>query len=106
MGRTEDVRAQLAAIDEGSFPRGPFVGVHGDNEAWEPCADWRLTEPNQTACPGGCDYHGCDEGDWVVSSFCDEEKGVCVHGDYDAKCEGIYDDFQYLGMEEKTWCRY
>jgi len=104
--RTEDVRAQLAAIDEGSFPRGPFVGVHGDNEAWEPCADWRLTEPNQTACPGGCDYHGCDEGDWVVSSFCDEEKGVCVYGDYDAKCEGIYDDFQYLGMEEKTWCRY
>lgn len=104
--RTEDVRAQLAAIDGGTFPRGPFVGVQGDNEPWEPCADWRLAEVNQTACPGGCDYAGCHNSDWVVPSYCDEEKGKCVHGDYDAQCQGIYDDYQYLGMEENTWCRY
>jgi len=109
--RTEDVLAQLAAIDAGTYPRGPFVGVNGDNEAWEPCADWRLTEPNTTACPSDCNYEGCDMPDWTVSSYCDEETGKCIHGDYDEQCRGVYDNTRYVGMQDtedgrKTFCRF
>ena len=109
--RTEDVRAQLAAIDAGTFPRGPFVGVNGDNEPWEPCADWRLSEPNTTACPEGCKYESCYMSDWTVSSYCDEETGKCLHGDYDEQCRGIFDGDRYAGMQDaedgrKTFCRF
>lgn len=109
--RTEDVRAQLAAIDAGTFPRGPFVGVNGDNEPWEPCADWRLSEPNTTACPEGCDYVGCNMPGWTVPSYCDEQTGKCMHADYDEQCRGVYDGYFYAGMQDaedgrKAFCRF
>eukprot|EP00797_Seminavis_robusta_P004991 Sro1328_g263170.1 Spore coat protein (372) ;mRNA; r:7193-8308 len=108
--RAEDVRAQLEAIDSGTFPRGPFVGVHGDNEPWEPCADWRLTEPNRTSCAEECMYYGCSMPDWTVESYCDEETGKCYHGNYDEQCRGVFDGFKYTGMEDvdgrETFCRF
>lgn len=109
--RAEDVRAQLAAIDAGTFPRGPHLGVNGDNEAWEYCPDWRAEEVNTTTCEQGCKYEGCDMPGWTVESYCDEEFGVCYHGDYDEQCRGLKDEEQYPGMEDtedgrKTFCRF
>lgn len=109
--RAEDVRAQLKAIDEATYPRGPFVGINGDNEPLEACPDWRSEEADQSACPGGCNYRGCEQPDWTIPSYCDEEKGICVHGDYDERCRGVEDEFGYIGIEDtpdgrKTWCRY
>jgi len=103
--RTADVRAQLAAIENGSFPRGPFVGSLGDNEPWEPCADWRMEEANRTACPESCRYDGCHMEGWTVPSYCDEGTGKCYHGDYDEKCRPVMDNDTYVGMDEGSFCR-
>jgi hypothetical protein len=109
--RSEDVRAQLEAIDAGTYPRGPFVGLHGDNEPWEACPDWRLTEANRSACEEECVYFGCHMPNWTVPSFCDEESGTCYHGDYDPQCQNAFDGFKYEGLEDtedgrKTFCRF
>eukprot|EP00797_Seminavis_robusta_P004995 Sro1328_g263180.3 (377) ;mRNA; r:11264-12394 len=110
--RAEDVRAQLAAIDAGMFPRGPHgVGVNGDYEAWEPCPDWRSQQVNATMCEQSCKYYGCDMPGWTVQSHCDELTGTCYHGDYDEQCRGVHDGEQYPGMENtedgrETFCRF
>ena len=97
--RTEDVKAQLAAIKDGTFPRGPFVGLNGNNEPLEYCPDWRSEEPNVTSCGGACDYVGCNMPDWTVPHFCDEQFGKCIHGDYDEQCRNLYNGTQYTGMQ-------
>ena len=109
--RTEDVRSQLAAIKKGEYPRGPFVGKHGDNDPWEPCADWRLEEVDTSKCRNGCKYQGCHMPGWTVESYCDEESGKCLHGDYDEQCRGVFDNYRYADMEDaedgrKTFCRF
>ncbi|CAB9516775.1 spore coat protein CotH [Seminavis robusta] len=109
--RAEDLREQFASIDAGTFPRGPHVGVYGDNEPWEPCPDWRSAEANRTSCEQGCMYDGCHIPGLAVESFCDEETGLCFHGDYDERCRGIYDEEKYPGMENtedgrETFCRF
>ena len=107
--RAEDLKEQFAAIDQGSFPRGPHIGVGGDNEAWEPCADWRAAEANRSKCEQGCMYDGCHRPDYTVESFCNEETGLCLHGDYDEQCAGIFDEERYPGMKDtedgrQTFC--
>lgn len=104
--RAEDVRAQLAAIDAGTFARGPHVGVNGDNEAWEYCPDWRSEEKNNSMCELGCKYEGCDMPGWTVESFCDEELGICYHGDADERCRGLHDGEKYEGMEDSSFCSF
>lgn len=108
--RTADLRKQLAAIDEAKLARGPYVGVEGDNEAWETCADWRAGEYNNSKCENGCKYEGCHVPGWTVESFCDEGTGVCYHGNFDELCYGIPDGERYAGMENRndgreTFCR-
>jgi len=109
--RTEDVRAQLAAIKKREYPRGPFVGKNGNNEPWEPCADWRIPDVDSSKCLHGCKYEGCHMPGWTVESYCDEETGKCLHGDYDEQCRGVFDNYRYVGMEDakdgrKTFCRF
>jgi CotH kinase protein/Lamin Tail Domain len=107
--RAEDLKEQFAAIDQGIFPRGPHIGVDGDNEAWEPCADWRAAEANRSKCEQGCLYDGCHTTGYTVESFCHEGTGKCLNGDYDEQCRGLYDEERYPGMEDtedgrKTFC--
>lgn len=108
--RTNEVREQLQAIAYGDFPRGPHVGVLGDNEPWETCADWRAREPDRTKCHLECLYEGCHMADWLIPSFCDESDGTCYHGEFDENCQGITDGDSYDGMLDtedgrKTFCR-
>lgn len=109
--RAEDLKAQFAAIDAGTFPRGPHLGVEGDNEPWEVCPDWRATEANRTACEMDCMYEGCHRPDYTVPSFCDEVTGKCSHGNLDERCHGLYDFERYDGMKDTedgrpTFCRF
>ena len=105
-----DVKAQLDAIDAGTFKRGPIIGM-SDNEPWEVCSDWRETEPPKSNCELGCQYEGCHMPGWTVQSYCDEEAGICYHGDVDERCENIAEGARYVGMESRldgslTFCRY
>ena len=109
--RGESLQEQLAAIADGTYPRGPHVGSLGDNEPWEACADWRLSEPNRSACEQECRYEGCHMPGWAIESFCDEGFGSCYHGEADARCAGIPDHERYVGMENttdgrETWCQF
>jgi len=109
--RSEDLRAQLEAIDERTLARAPHIGTKGDNEPWETCADWRMEEPNTTKCEQGCKYDGCNMPGWTVESFCDEGTGTCYHGNADSMCYGVNDHDQYPGMvglggdDKSTFCR-
>ena len=108
--RGEDVKAQLDAIEAGTFQRGPIVGAT-ENEAWEVCADWRETEPKTSNCELGCKYDGCHMPGWTVESYCNEQTGICYHGDYDENCQSIADGLKYPGMDDRmdgsmTFCRY
>jgi len=100
--RVEEVEAQLAAIDAGTFPRGPHVG-QAPVEPWETCVDWRLAEPPVDAC-GGCEYDGCLEPTWTVPFYCEPSNGICYHGDEDAQCAGLAIGGRYDGMEDGTFC--
>ena len=105
--RAEDVRAQLAAMDEDNYPRRGME----DYQAWEYCSDWRLEQANSSMCEEGCQYEGCHVPGWTVESFCDEEFGICYHGNYDEQCRFVADGDRYAGMEDtedgrKTFCRY
>lgn len=98
--READVRAQLAAYDAGTFPRGPHLsqGV----EPFETCVDWRTTEPPQSVCgEHHCAYEGCDMPDWTVPYICNEDDGICYHGDFDEQCYGIDLLGRYPGMEDR-----
>ncbi|CAB9505678.1 spore coat protein CotH [Seminavis robusta] len=101
--RAEDVEKQLAAIDDGSIARGPHQGK--ENEPWESCGDWQLSEPDTSACEGGCKYDGCNMPGWTVECFCEEATGVCYRGDEDLSCDGIVDGERYTGMEDGTFCK-
>lgn len=97
--RTESVREQLAAIDAGTFPRGPHLeqGV----EPWETCADWQSTEPPPTACFQNCRYEGCFKFGWTIPGVCDQATGTCIHGNWDQECQGVADGGRYEGMENR-----
>jgi hypothetical protein len=99
--RAEDVRAQLAALDAGTYPRGPHeVGEYGPYEDWEYCPHWQTAQANRSACEDACLYAGCNMAGWTVESYCDEEFGICYHGDYDEECRGVLDGERYDGMED------
>lgn len=99
--RANDLLGQFAAMDSGTFPRGPnSVGVGGDNDAWEACPDWRASEPDTSACEMGCEYDGCHMPEYTVQSFCDEDTGTCYHADVDAQCRGVYEEDRYAGMAD------
>jgi hypothetical protein len=97
LGRVEDVREQLQAMDEGTFPRSPH---QANKEAiYEECVDWRSNQPPAVACYNDCLYDGCYENYWQVSHQCIAETGTCIHGTYDIDCRGIREGEQYPGME-------
>lgn len=50
--RVAEVRKQLDAIDNETFPRGPHL--EKTVEPWEKCVDWRTTEAPYTACYQNC----------------------------------------------------
>jgi len=109
--RTEDLRLQFDAINSGALPRGPHVGVEGENEPLEPCADWRAKEANRTMCELGCKYDGCHMPGFTVPSYCDENTGKCYHADFDDQCMGVWDREKTPGMEDtedgrEVFCRY
>ena len=86
--RAEDVQKQLAALDDGTYPRGGGDGS-SSGEAWEPCVDWRISEPDTSACEEGCKSDGCLMEGWTVESYCDESTGKCYHGNEDVGCSGV-----------------
>jgi CotH kinase protein len=98
MARVEDIRQQLAAIDEGTMPRGPHQQVKEAN--YETCVDWHSTNAPSVSCYNDCLYDGCHKPNWHTAHQCiDEKTGTCIHGTYDLACRGIRDGDQYPGME-------
>jgi hypothetical protein len=97
MARVESVRQQLAAIDDGTIPRGPHELVKEAN--YETCVDWHTTEAPVVACYNDCLYEGCHMAYWHMSHYCIEETGTCMHVAYDPECWGIPEGEQYPGME-------
>jgi len=97
--RAEQIRLQLKALDDGSFPRGPHLEIPVEPE--EQCADWRSTEPVITGCYQNCLYEGCYQEGWLVPGFCDLMTNQCVHAEVDPGCEDIADGARYDGMENR-----
>jgi hypothetical protein len=97
LARVADVREQLNAMDNRTFPRGPHQLVQ--EEIYEECVDWRSTQPPEVVCYNDCLYDGCYENYWQVSHECIAETGTCIHGTYDIDCRGIREGEQYPGME-------
>jgi len=94
--RAEAVTEELDAIagedgTEGGFPVVEKVGSE------EICVDSR--DVPTSSCVMGCVYDGCHEPSWTVSSYCDEEQGVCYRGNDDPLCEGVPNLNPYPGME-------
>ena len=98
--RIESVGEQLKAIEEGSVPRGPHIGVLGDVGPLEYCVDWRSEKQNTTNCVDACLYEGCHVEGWIIESYCDEAVGICYHGYEDPLCAGISKGDQYEGMKD------
>mmetsp|Transcript_37688 Transcript_37688/g.82134 ORF Transcript_37688/g.82134 Transcript_37688/m.82134 type:complete len:838 (-) Transcript_37688:126-2639(-) len=92
--RSEEIKKQLAAIDEGTFPR-PM----DDIGAGEVCVNWEATEARMPICPEDCLYAECYRPDFDVPAFCSPDNGMCYHGVIDAECGGVGNGMQYLGME-------
>ena len=97
--REAEVKLQLAALDDGTFPRGPHRNV--SIEDWETCPDWRLSSPPETKCDRACVYEGCHEKWWPIPSYCDEEIGTCYHGVYDFDCLTYAKGQRYAGMQDR-----
>ena len=97
IGRVQDVRDQLAAMDAGTYPRGPHQEIKED--IYEECVDWRSHQAADVACPNNCLYEGCYQNYWQMSHHCLEDSGTCVHGTYDDRCRGVVEGGQYPGME-------
>lgn len=95
--RAAEVRAQLQALDEGTFPRGPHLA-----KQVEPRVDWRTEEPPPSPCFEGCKYEGCFVSDWTIQGLCDVQTGLCYHGDYDEQCRDIPDFQRYDEMENRA----
>jgi len=50
------------------------------------------------SCHKSCQYDGCHQPSWTIPSQCDEERGICYHGNYDSSCIGVKNGHQYVGM--------
>lgn len=103
--RANSVRQQLMAMENNTFPRGPFgIGSEGvDYEANETCPDWRSVDPDpMPTCFNDCHYEGCHTPGWTTESMCDKASGVCYHGDYDENCDGVPEWGSYEGMEMRN----
>ena len=71
--RADDLQKQLAALDDGTYPRSTTSNAGG--AAWEVCPDWQRSEPDTSECEEGCRYQGCESTGWTVEYFCHEGKG-------------------------------
>jgi len=103
VARGNEVLKQLAALDNGTFPRGPHLPVKV--EPHELCVDWH-SEVDESPCYKNCKYEGCQQGsqtgefDLNMEFFlrCDALTGDCYHGYPDEKCAGIPMGEQYDGI--------
>lgn len=92
---------QYEGMENREDGRATFCTVGADGFTPIKASECPIPGDDECSKTEDCMYDGCHMIDWNVPSLCQEDTGICYHGDTDERCLGVATPERYEGMENR-----